>query len=79
MMVNGKVFGGGAASDLLGNPFNCLAWLAGSAEAAAFGGLRAGQIVMLGSVTPPAWLDGPAHVTVTFDELPQVEVRLTRS
>ncbi len=77
MTVNGQTVGEGIAADLLGDPFNCLAWLAGSTEAAAFGGLRAGQIVMLGSVTPPAWLDGPAHVTVTFDELPSVEVRLT--
>jgi len=66
----------GVTSDLLGHPLNGLAWLAGSVEAAAFGGLKAGQVIMLGSVTPPVWLGGPATVTVTFPPLPSVTVRL---
>jgi len=66
----------GNTADLLGHPLNGLAWLAGSAEAAAFGGLKAGQVVMLGSVTPPIWLTGPATVTVAFPPLPPVTVRL---
>jgi 2-keto-4-pentenoate hydratase len=66
----------GVTTDLLGHPLNGLAWLAGSKEAAAFGGLKAGQVVMLGSVTPPVWLTGPATVTVTFPPLPPVTVRL---
>ena len=66
----------GVTSDLLGHPLNGLAWLAGSVEAAAFGGLKAGQVVMLGSVTPPVWLEGPAFVTVEFPPLPAVTVRL---
>jgi len=66
----------GVTSDLLGHPLNGLAWLAGSDEAAAFGGLKAGQVVMLGSVTPPVWLSGPATVTVAFAPLPAVTVRL---
>jgi 2-keto-4-pentenoate hydratase len=66
----------GVTTDLLGHPLNGLAWLAGSLEAAAFGGLKAGQVVMLGSVTPPIWLTGPATVTVAFPPLPPVTVRL---
>jgi 2-keto-4-pentenoate hydratase len=66
----------GITTDLLGHPVNGLAWLAGSLEAAAFGGLKAGQVVMLGSVTPPVWLTGPASVTVAFPPLPPVTVRL---
>jgi len=31
---------------------------------------------MLGSVTPPVWLNGPATVTVSFPPLPEVTVRL---
>jgi 2-keto-4-pentenoate hydratase len=67
----------GVTSDLLGHPLNGLAWLAGSAEATAFGGLKSGQVVMLGSVTPPIWLTGPASVTVSFAPLPPVTVRLS--
>ena len=66
----------GVSTDLLGHPLNGLAWLAGSPEVAAFGGLKAGQVVMLGSVTPPVWLTGPATVTVTFPPLPTITVRL---
>jgi 2-keto-4-pentenoate hydratase len=67
----------GITSDLLGHPLNALAWLAGSFEAAAFGGLKSGQVVMLGSVTPPVWLTGPTTVTVAFPPLPPVTVRFT--
>jgi hypothetical protein len=31
---------------------------------------------MLGSVTPPVWLDAPAEVVVEFDGLPRVTARL---
>jgi 2-keto-4-pentenoate hydratase len=76
MTVNGIEVGRGHGGDLLGHPMNALAWLAGSAEVAAFGGLRAGQIVMLGSVTPPIWLSGPSTVVVHFDGLAEVELDL---
>ena len=74
--VDGHVRDEGVGADLMGHPMNCLAWLAGSAVAEAFGGLKAGQVVMLGSVTPPVWLSGPASVTVAFERLPPVQVRL---
>ena len=74
--VDGSVRGEGADGDLLGHPMNCLAWLAASEVAAAFGGLRAGQVIMLGSVTPPIWLDGPAEVVVAFPPLDPVRLRL---
>ena len=77
MTVDGHVRGEGVGADLMGHPLNCLAWLAGSTVADAFGGLTAGQVVMLGSVTPPVWLTGPAVVVVEFPPLPAVRVRLT--
>jgi 2-keto-4-pentenoate hydratase len=64
----------GLGSELLGHPLAALAWLAGSVTAAAFGGLRAGQVIMLGSVTPPIWLAGPCHVEVAFTGLGAVAV-----
>jgi len=74
--VDGEKRGEGVGCDLLGHPMNCLAWLASSEVAAAFGGLRAGQVIMLGSVTPPIWLDGPAAVVVAFPPLAEVRLRL---
>lgn len=74
--VDGVMRDEGVSSDLMGHPFACLAWLAGSDVTAAFGGLRAGQVVMLGSVTPPVWLDAPGEVTVAFEGLGSVRVGL---
>lgn len=76
ILVDRMVRGEGRGEALLGHPMAALAWLAGSAVAAAFGGLRAGQVVMLGSVTPPIWLDGPCEVVVRFDGLADAVVRL---
>jgi 2-keto-4-pentenoate hydratase len=71
--IGGKVVGSGHGRDLLGHPMEALAWLAGSGAAEAFGGLKAGQVVWLGSVTPPIWLDGvldgPGLVEADFDLL----------
>lgn len=77
LVIDGNQRDEGVGADLMGHPFNCLAWLAGSSVAGAFGGLKAGQVVMLGSVTPPVWLTGPATVSVVFAPLPPVQVRLS--
>jgi 2-keto-4-pentenoate hydratase len=69
LRVDGAVRGTGHGRDLLGHPLEALAWLAGSGAAAVFGGLLAGQVVWLGSVTPPIWLDGPCQVEADFDLL----------
>ncbi|MBL6455728.1 fumarylacetoacetate hydrolase family protein [Belnapia sp. T6] len=73
--VGGKVVGSGHGRDLLGHPMEALAWLAGSGAVAEFGGLRAGQVVWLGSVTPPIWLDGPCEVVADFDLLGTARLR----
>lgn len=69
MLLGGKQAGEGHGRDLLGHPLNALAWLAGSGAARLFGGLKAGQVVWLGSVTPPFWLDGPTTVEARFEGL----------
>ncbi len=69
MFLGGKLAGHGHGRDLLGHPLNALAWLAGSGAAEVFGGLKAGMLVWLGSVTPPFWLDGPTTVEARFDSL----------
>ncbi|MSP29871.1 MAG: hydratase [Acetobacteraceae bacterium] len=76
ILVDGVARDNGMGGDLLGHPMRGLAWLASSALAAAFGGLKAGQVVMLGSVTPPVWLDGPARARVEFAGLSAVELSL---
>jgi 2-keto-4-pentenoate hydratase len=77
LIVDGVVRDRGISADLLGHPMKALAWLAGSETVRGFGGLRAGQAVMLGSVTPSVTLDGPCTVTVAFDHLPACTLSLT--
>jgi 2-keto-4-pentenoate hydratase len=73
--VGGAVRAEGHGRDLLGHPFAALAWLAGSGAAKAFGGLKAGQRVWLGSVTPAIWLDGPCVVEADFGRLGMAGLR----
>lgn len=75
LRVDGVVKGAGHGRDLLGHPLEALAWLAGSGAAEVFGGLKAGQVVWLGSVTPPIWLEGPCLVEADFDLLGTVRLR----
>lgn len=75
-LIDGTERDRGAGSELLGDPMNCLAWLAGSQLARAFDGLRAGQVIMLGSVVAPVWLNASAKVEAIFDGLPAVALTL---
>lgn len=75
MRIDGALFGEGRGADLLGDPLEVLRWLAASGAARVFGGLKAGQVILCGSVTPPAWLAGPGRVEVAFAGLGAVSVR----
>jgi 2-keto-4-pentenoate hydratase len=75
LLVDGEERGQGLGAELLGHPLDALAWLAGSPAAELFGGLRAGQVVFLGSVTPTLWLSGPCTVTASFDQLGEATAR----
>ena len=77
LTVDGISKGSGHGRDLLGHPFEALAWLAGSGAAEAFGGLKKGQVVWLGSVTPPIWLERPCSVMVAFEGLGKVSLRFS--
>jgi 2-keto-4-pentenoate hydratase len=74
---DGAELGRGLGSALLGHPLNVLAWLAGSGAAENFGGLKAGQVILCGSVTPPFWLDRPGTITVDFGPLGAVSASFT--
>jgi 2-keto-4-pentenoate hydratase len=77
LAIDGAVQNVGRGGELLGHPMRGLAWLAGNAVTAAFGGLRGGQVVLLGSVVPSAAVPGPCSVRVAFTGLPPVELRFT--
>ena len=73
-IVNGVEAGRGTGADVLGHPHNPLAWLAN--HLAADGkSLRAGQIVLTGSLVRTIWLDTAATVTMDLSGLGSVELK----
>ena len=72
-IVNGAEAGRGTGADVLGHPHNPLAWLAN--HLAANGqGLRAGQIVLTGSLVKTIWLKSGDKVMMDLTGLGRVEV-----
>ena len=75
-IVNGEVVGEGAGSDVLGHPFEALAWLANSlAERGRM--LRAGDIVLTGSMVTTSWLDPGDEMTTIIDGLGEARLRIS--
>ena len=66
--INGREVGRGQGSDVMGHPLNALAWLANSlAEAGAY--LRAGEIVLTGSLVETKWLTRGDKASITVADL----------
>jgi 2-keto-4-pentenoate hydratase len=68
--------GEGYGRDILGHPFNSAAWLA-THLAARGASLKAGQIVMTGSVMKTVFPEHDAHYRFEFAELGSVEVQVS--
>lgn len=72
MSINGEPVGSGVGSDVLGDPLAALAWLAGAA-AGSGAPLRAGDVVLLGSLVQTNWVRPGDAVLVRNDPLGTVE------
>lgn len=70
--INGVAVGRGRGADVMGHPFEALAWLA-NALARRGKGLRAGEFVFTGSVVETKWVQPSDHVVMTIDRLGTVE------
>jgi 2-oxo-3-hexenedioate decarboxylase/2-keto-4-pentenoate hydratase len=68
MSINGKEVGSGVSSDIMGHPFEALAWLANTAVEHG-NPLRAGEIVFLGSIVETKWLKFGDRVTINIEGL----------
>lgn len=66
--VNGEEVGAGYGSDVMGHPFEPLAWLANKL-AAEGEGLAAGTVVITGSIVPPKFLSAGDRAVVSIDGL----------
>jgi 2-keto-4-pentenoate hydratase len=72
-VVNGDEVGRGTGTDVLGHPHHALAWLANHL-AAGGKGLRAGQIVLTGSLVKTVWLGAGDEVVMDLSGLGTVAV-----
>ena len=63
MYINGTSVGSGTGADIMGHPFEALAWLANS-MAARGRGLREGEFVLLGSLVETKWVERGDLVTI---------------
>lgn len=72
-LINGEESGRGTGADVLGHPHNALAWLANHL-ASQGRRLRAGEIVMTGSLVKTVWLEAGDEATMHFSRLGSVQV-----
>jgi 2-keto-4-pentenoate hydratase len=76
LTINGREIGQGRGGDVMGNPLNALAWLANKLAAAGTP-LRAGMIVMTGSMVPIQFPAPGDHAIVEVEGLGRAELRAT--
>lgn len=72
-LINGQETGRGTGADVLGHPHNALAWLANHLASEGVG-LRAGDIVMTGSLVKTMWLKAGDEATMEFSDLGTVRI-----
>ena len=72
-LINGTEAGRGTGADVLGHPHNALAWLANHLASQGTA-LRAGEIVMTGSLVKTVWLQAGNAATMEFSGLGKVQV-----
>ncbi|MBZ0216513.1 MAG: fumarylacetoacetate hydrolase family protein, partial [Fimbriimonadaceae bacterium] len=75
LSLNGEVVDEGFGSDVLGHPFESLAWIANKLVARG-GGLNAGDIVMTGSLIPTRFPEAGQSYRFDLGELGKVELEV---
>ena len=77
LVINGEVVGAGDGEAVMGgHPFEAVAWLA-NALAARGRELRAGDVVMTGSIVATKWPAAGDEIVVAIDSLGEARLRLT--
>ena len=73
--INGVEVGRGIGADVMGHPHNALAWIATSLAARGTP-LRAGEIILLGSLVETKWLARGDRVAIAVSGLGRVEMQV---
>jgi len=73
MEINGELAGEGMGADVMGHPLEPLAWLA-NALASHGKELKAGMVVITGSIVPPKWLKAGDTALIEIEGLGKAEL-----
>ena len=76
MEINGELVGEGMGSDVMGHPLEPLAWLA-NALAAQGRELKAGMVVITGSIVSPKWLNVGDAALIEIEGLGRAELSVS--
>ena len=68
MWISGEAVGSGSTADVMGHPFEALAWLA-NRWAQLGRTLRAGSFILLGSVIETRWVAAGDEIVIRLDDL----------
>jgi len=77
-IVNGSEVASGVGADVMGHPYEALAWLANNLAARGHA-LKAGQFVSTGSLVKTLWLAPGDHVAIEIESLGRVDVTFAAS
>ena len=75
MPINGEVVGTGSGADVLGHPLTALAWVSNHLISRGRS-LKAGDVVMTGSVVRTHWLNPGDEMTTRFNGLGEVSLKV---
>ena len=76
MKINGELVGEGVGADVMGHPLEPLAWLA-NALAAHGKELKAGMVVITGSIVSPKWLQAGDSALIEIEGLGKAELSVS--
>ena len=76
MTINGAEVGSGAGADVMGHPFEALAWLANHTAATGRPLVR-GDVVLTGSIVETHWVEPGDHVRVAIESLGEATITFT--
>ena len=73
MKINNEIVGKGTGTDIMGNPFKALAWLA-NLNINLGTPLKSGDFVLLGSIVETKWVNKGDLVEIDIDKLGRASI-----
>jgi len=75
-IIDGVETGRGVGADVMGHPFEALAWLANLKTDLGVP-LKAGEFILTGTIAPVHWMEGPGEAVISIGALGEVRARFS--